>query len=176
MAKIQWSTDEAHSQVQFKVRHMMVSNVVGEFNQFEAKVETEEDDFSTAKATFTAPVDSIETKNKQREEHLKSADFFDAEHHPNISFKSTEVKQLDDNHYEMIGELTMRSTTKPVTLQVEKGGIIKEANGKYRAGFEVTGKINRKNFGLKYNALTESGGLVVADEINIRISLELIQS
>ncbi len=175
MAQIKWTTDIAHTQVQFKVRHMMISTVTGEFKDFDIEVTTDGLDFSTAKASFSAPLEAIETKNKQREEHLKTSDFFDAANHPEITFESSGVEKTGEDAYDLKGDLTIRGVTKPVVLNVEQGGIIKEANGKHRAGFEISGKIKRKEFGLQYNALTESGGMVVGDEVRIFINLELLE-
>lgn len=174
MAKINWQFDPAHSEVRFKVRHMMVSNVSGEFKNFDIQLETEGLDFSTAKAKFTADIDSIDTKVDQRNNHLKSEDFFDSENHPKLSFESTKVTKLDDDEYEMEGNLTMRGTTKPVKFNVENVGLLKEGENKYRAGFEITGKVKRLPFGLKYNPLLETGGLVIGDDVKININTELL--
>lgn len=167
-----WNLDTSHSEIQFKVRHMMISNVTGHFGQFEAKVETEGDDFSTAKIHFTADVNSINTKSEQRDGHLKSADFFDAENHPQLKFEGTKLEKISDEEYKLHGTLTIRDTSKPVVLDVEYGGTVKDPWGMTRAGFTVHGKINRKDYGLHWSAVTEAGGLVVSDEVKLEATVE----
>lgn len=174
MATTKWQLDPAHSEIQFKVKHMMVSTVSGEFQKFDAQLETEGDDFTTAKASFNAEVDSITTKVEQRDQHLKSADFFDAGNHPKLSFESTQINQKADNEYELQGNLTMRGVTKPVTLKVENNGVVKDPWGNQRTGFEISGKIKRKDFGLTYNAFTEAGGMVVSDDVRLSANVEFI--
>jgi len=173
MATIKWQFDPAHSEIRFKVKHMMVSNVSGEFKKFDIQMETEGHDFSTAKATFTAELDSITTHVEQRDNHLKSADFFDAANYPQLAFKSTKITRESDNEYKMHGDLTIRDTVKPVTFHVESFGVIKDPYGNERAGFEITGKIKRLDFGLKYNPALEAGGWVVGDDVRITANVEL---
>ena len=170
MASTTWIIDKAHSEITFKVKHMMISTVSGRFNDFDSTVDTDGEDLSTAKIQFSAEVNSIDTRNTQRDGHLKSADFFDAENHPQITFVST---GFDGSH--LTGDSTLRGVTKQVTLSVETGGII-SSDGQKRAGFEVEGKINRKDFGLSWSALTEAGGMVVADEVKISANVEYVQS
>lgn len=174
MAITKWQMDPAHSEIQFKVKHMMVSNVTGEFKKFDAQLETEDHDFTTSKVAFTADINSLTTRVEQRDNHLKSADFFDAANHPQMTFKSTKITKKNDTEYEMAGDLTIRETTKPVTFNVEHFGVIKDPYGNQRAGFEISGKIKRMEFGLKYNAAIETGGLVVADEVKINANAEFI--
>ena len=144
MATTTWALDATHSEVGFKVRHMLVSNVSGQFKQFNASVETDGEDMSTAKVHFTADLSSISTNNEQRDGHLKSTDFFDAENHPQLSFESSKLEKVDADNYKMHGTLTMRGKSNPVTLNVVFGGIVeKDPWGLTRAGFEVSGKINR---------------------------------
>lgn len=176
MAKINWQLDPAHTEVTFKVRHMMVSNVTGQFHKFDVQAETEGHDFTTAKVVFTADIDSINTKVEQRDNHLKGEDFFDAANHPQLKFESTKITKKDDDEFEMEGNLTIRGTTKPVTLKVESNGIILDPYGNHRAGFEVTGKINRLDYGLKYNPVMEAGGLVVGDEVKFNSNIELVHT
>lgn len=171
-----WALDASHSEIQFKVRHMMISNVTGEFQKFDASVTTEGDDFATAKINFTADVDSITTKNEQRDGHLKSEDFFDAANHPQIKFESTELKKVDDENYKLHGNLTIRATTLPIVLDVEYGGTIKDPWGNIRAGFVVEGKINRKEYGLHWSAVTEAGGLVVSDDVKLHAAVEFVKA
>lgn len=173
MATIKWQYDPAHSEILFRVKHMMVSNVSGQFRKFDIQLETEGYDFSTAKATFTAEIDSLTTKVEQRDNHLKSADFFDAANHPKLTFVSTKIVKKSDSEYDMIGNLTIRETTAPITMHVEHFGVIKDPYGYHRAGFEITGKINRFDFGLKYNALIETGGVVVGDEVKVTANVEV---
>ena len=176
MANAKWVLEPTHSEVQFKIRHMMISNVTGHFGKFDATVETEGDDFTSAKISFSADVDSISTNNEQRDGHLKSPDFFDMASHPQITFESTGMDKLSDDAYKLHGNLTMRGTTKPVTLDVEYGGTIKDPWGNMRAGFTVEGKLNRKDYGLHWTSLTEAGGLVVADEVKLHANVEFVKS
>lgn len=174
MEKIKWQLDPSHSEISFKVRHMMVSNVTGEFKKFDVQLETEGHDISSAKAKFTADIESVTTEQKDRDLHLKSADFFDLENHPQLSFESTEIYKIDEEEYEMKGDLTIRGTTKPITLKVENYGVVSDPNGKHRTGFEITGKLKRMDFGLKYNAMLEAGGAVVGNEVKLLASIELV--
>ncbi|OSZ78186.1 hypothetical protein CAP35_07960 [Chitinophagaceae bacterium IBVUCB1] len=176
MATTNWALDASHSELQFKVRHMMISNVTGEFQQFNGTVTTEGDDFTTANIQFTADVNSITTKNEQRDGHLKSADFFDAANHPEMKFESTKLEKQDEASYKLHGNLTIRATTLPVTLDVEYGGTIKDPWGNTRSGFVVEGKINRKDYGLNWSALTEAGGLVVSDDVKIHAAVEFVKA
>lgn len=172
MASTKWNMDTAHSEIQFKVKHMMISTVTGHFNTFNAEVETEGDDFTTAKIVFTADLSSISTNNEQRDTHLKSADFFDAENHPQLKFVANGLEKLDDENYVLNGDITIRGTTKPIRLKVEYGGTVKDPWGMTRAGFTVEGKLSRKEFGLHWNAMTEAGGFVVSDEVRIHAAAE----
>jgi polyisoprenoid-binding protein YceI len=176
MAKSTWVLDPTHSEVQFKVKHLMITNTTGTFSKFDVKVETEGEDFLTAKASFTADADSVNTGNEQRDGHLKAPDFFDTAKFPKIKFTPTKYENVDnDGSYEMYGDLTIRDVTKQVKLDVEFGGVIKDPWGNTRAGFTITGKINRKDFGLEWNALTEGGGFVVGDEVRLHVTVELIK-
>ena len=154
----------------------MISNVTGHFRKFDATVETDGDDLTTAKVHFTANVDSISTNNEQREAHLKSADFFDADNHAQIKFESTKLEKLSDDKFKLHGNLTMKGNTHPITLDVEYGGTIKDPYGMTRCGFTVDGKINRKDYGLTWNALTETGSVVVSDEVRIHSNVEFVKS
>ena len=153
----------------------MISTISGEFTKFDATLETDGDDFSKAKATFSADVDSINTKNEQRDGHLKSPDFFDAPSHPQLTFESEKLEKKDDENYILTGNLTLKGATQPVTLSVVNSGVIKDPYGYNRTGFEITGKINRKDFGLSWSQLTEAGGLVVGDEIKLFANVEFVQ-
>jgi len=176
MAKVNWTLDPAHSEVQFKIRHLMISQVSGEFDAFSVEAQTEDEDFTTARVTFTANVDSITTGNEQRDNHLRSEDFFESAKYPQIRFVTTKYESVDqDGSYEVYGDLTIRDVTRTTRMDVEFGGIIKDPWGNTRAGFTITGKINRKDFGLKWNAVTETGGVVVGDEVRLHANLEFIK-
>ncbi|GAB2668836.1 YceI family protein [Flavihumibacter cheonanensis] len=170
-----WKIDASHSEITFKVKHLVISTVSGKFNEFDATVEAEKDDFSDAQVSFSAKIDSISTGNEQRDGHLKSADFFDAAGHPELTFKSTSLKHISGSDYELTGDLTIRGTTKPVTLKAEFGGIQNDFYGNTVAGFELTGKINRQEFGLTWSAVTEAGGVVVSDDVKLAVNVELIK-
>ena len=167
MATTKWALDPNHAEIQFKVKHLMITTVTGSFKQFDATIETDSDDFSNARVKFTTDVNSISTHNEQRDNHLKSPDFFDAEGHPQITFEGTKFTQKSGDEYTLEGDLTIRGTTKPISLDVEFGGIMADPYGQTKAGFELNGKINRKDFGLGWGAVTEAGGVVVGDEVKI---------
>jgi polyisoprenoid-binding protein YceI len=167
-----WKIDPAHSEVNFKVKHLVVSTVRGHFDKFDASIETNKEDFSDAKIKFEADIKSINTKNEQRDSHLKSDDFFDAENHPKMIFKSDSVKKISDYELEVAGKLTLRGVTKNVTLNVIYNGIVDGLQDSKVAGFEVRGKLNRFDYGLQWNALTETGGVVVSNEVKIEILAE----
>jgi polyisoprenoid-binding protein YceI len=176
MAVTKWVLDPTHSEVEFKVKHLMISTVTGTFSAFTADVTTEGDDFTTAKATFTVDVDSISTKNEQRDGHLKSPDFFDTAKYPQLKFVITKIESVDnDGSYNIHGDLTLHGTTKNIKLEVEFGGVIKDPWGNTRAGLTVSGKINRKEFGLTWHAATEAGGVVLADDVKIHVALEFVK-
>ena len=171
----QWKIDPAHSEVQFKVKHLMITTVTGYFKQFDLTVETETDDFTTAKKIeFTADINSINTNNAQRDTHLKSADFFNAEEYAQLRFVGTKYEGKGDEA-KLHGDLTIRGITKPVTVNVEFGGIVVDPYGQTKAGFTVTGKISRKEFGLTWNAVTEAGSVVVSDEIRLQAEIQIVK-
>lgn len=168
-----WKIDSVHSEVKFKVKHLVVSTVTGQFKKFEAKIETNSDDFENTKINFEADINSIDTGEPQRDTHLKSEDFFDAANHPKLLFVSKSFKKKSGSDYELIGDITIRGTTKEIKLDAVYNGTIKGMDGNAVAGFEISGRLNRIDFGLKWNALTEAGGIVVSNEVKIEISLEL---
>jgi polyisoprenoid-binding protein YceI len=175
MSITKWAIDAAHSEITFKVKHLMITTVTGHFNKFHLELETENDDFNRAKKIeFTADVDSIDTNNEQRNAHLRSADFFNAAEHQQISFSGTHYEANRDKA-NLQGDLTIAGITKPITLNVDFGGLANDPWGGERAGFTVTGKISRKEFGLTYNAVTEAGGVVVGDEIKINAEIQLVK-
>ena len=172
-----WKMDTAHSEVKFKVRHLVVSTVTGNFDVFNGTVESGKDDFSDAKISFEADVTSIDTKNEQRNGHLKSPDFFDAANHPKITFTSKSLAKNGGDDYKLTGDLTIRGITKPVQLDVAYNGTVKGFGGSFDvAAFEIKGKINRQDFDLKWNALTETGGVVVSDDVKLEILAEFIKA
>lgn len=173
MSLTKWSIDPIHSVITFKVKHLMISTVTGQFNKYNLEVETEGNDFSAVKKiNFSADIDSIDTNNEQRNAHLKSADFFNGEQHPKVEFSGTNYEAKAGK---LLGNLSIGGITKPVTLDVDFGGQAKDPWGGERAGFTVTGKISRKEFGLTYNAVTEAGGVVVGDEIKINAEVQLVK-
>ncbi len=167
-----WALDTAHSEVQFKVKHLVISTVTGTFKVFGGSLESNGDDFEGAKIDFSVDIQSIETNNADRDAHLKSDDFFSAEKFPAMNFVSTSFKKISGSDYELTGDLTIRDVTKSITLKAEFGGIIVDPWGQTKAGFEVEGKINRKDYGLVWSAVTESGGLVVSDDVKLHINVE----
>ena len=176
MATKTWALDPTHSEVQFKIKHLMITNVTGSFNIFTVLAKTENEDFKKAKVSFTADVNSISTNNEQRDTHLKGPDFFDAEKFPAIKFEATKAENVDsDGSYELYGDLTIRDVTKNVKLSVEFGGVVKDPWGNTKAGFTINGKINRKDFGLTWNAVTEAGGVMVSEEVRLSAEIQLIE-
>ena len=165
--------DAAHSEIAFKVKHLMISTATGVFKKFDATVESEKEDFSDVKISFEADVNSIDTQNEQRDTHLKGDDFFNAEKFPKITFVSTGIEKKSGNESLVTGDLTIRDVTKPVELVVEYNGTVTDPWGQIKAGFEITGKISRKEFGLTWNALTEAGGMVVGDDVKLHLNVEL---
>lgn len=170
-----YKIDAAHSEITFKVKHLMITNVSGNFSKFDATMESNTEDFSDAKILFEADVNSITTNNEQRDTHLKSADFFHAEQFPKITFQSTSLEKKQDNEYIMKGDLTIFGITKPVNLKVEHGGNVIDPYGQNKEGFEIEGKIKRSEFGLKWNALTEAGGTVVSDEVRLFLNVQMVK-
>lgn len=172
---ITWKIDPAHSEIQFKVRHLMVTNVTGYFRKFDLTVETETDDFNTAKKIgFTADLESIETNNEQRDTHLKSDDFFNAEKFKQLKFVGNRYHS-DGDEAILEGDLTIRNVTKPIKLKVDFGGSVVDPYGQTKAGFTVTGKISRKEFGLTWSAVTEAGQVVVSDDIRLLCEIQLVK-
>lgn len=176
MATKTWALDPTHSEVQFKIKHLMITNVTGSFNIFTVDAQTEDEDFTKSKVSFTADVNSISTNNEQRDTHLKSGDFFDAEKFPQIKFVATKADNIDnDGSYNLYGDLTIRDVTKNVKLSVEFGGVVKDPWGNTKAGFTINGKINRKDFGLTWNAVTEAGGVMVSEEVRLFAEIQLVE-
>jgi len=171
MAK--WTIDPNHSEVQFKVKHLVISTVTGSFNKFEGSAEAESDDFSNAAIHFTIDVDSIDTNQPQRDGHLKSPDFFDVAKFPSITFTSTSFTPKAGPDYSLKGNLTIKGVTKPVDLAVEFGGVAKDPYGNIKAGFDIVGVVNRKDFGLTWSATTEAGSVMLGDDVKLILSVQL---
>ena len=175
MAKSKWVLDHSHSDIQFKIKHLMISTVTGQFNTFDGFVETEGDDFSTAHAEISINVDSINTNNAQRDGHLKANDFFDITNHPQITFSSTKLTRIDDEKYKVHGTLTLRGVSKDIVFDAELGGIVKQDPwGNTRAGFLITGKINRKDFGVSFGLITDTGGIGLGEDVQFIINAQFV--
>jgi len=170
-----WALDPTHSELQFKIKHLMISTVTGQFNDFKASVETTGDNFVNAKVHFEATVDSISTNNEQRDAHLKNGDFFDADKYPVIIFESEKMEKTGEDEYKLYGALTMRGVSKKIILNAEFGGITKDPWGNTRTGFSVTGKINRNDFGMSFGAVSETGGLLLGDEVKINANVQFVK-
>ncbi|WP_281226004.1 YceI family protein [Flavobacterium aquiphilum] len=167
-----WAIDPTHSEIGFKVKHMMFTNVSGKFNTFNATIENDADHFESSKISFSADVNSIDTNNGDRDNHLRSADFFDVEKFTTLSFVSTSVKKIDEGTFQINGDLTIKDVTAPVTLNAEYSGLMKDPWGNTKIGLSVDGKINRKDFGLTWNAALETGGVLVGEEIKLSSELQ----
>ena len=173
----QWHIDPMHSEVQFKVKHLMISTVTGSFSTYEGAVSTEnETDFDGASINFTADVDSISTGQPQRDAHLTSPDFFDAAQFPKLTFESTTFTKKGDDDYALEGNLTIKGKTNLVSLTAEFGGIMTDFYGNTKAGFEISGKINRQDFDLTWSGVTEAGGIVVSDEVKLIFNIQLAKA
>jgi len=170
--KTKWVLDPAHSEILFKVKHLMITNVKGEFRNFSAEAISEGNDFSSAEASLTIEAASVFTNNDDRDNHLKSADFFDVENHKELTFEATKIEKVEEGEYKLTGLLTIKGIAKEVTLDMEYGGIMKDPWGNEKAGFSLEGKINRKEWGLNWNAALEAGGVLVGDEIKISAEVQ----
>jgi polyisoprenoid-binding protein YceI len=175
MKTSKWSVDTTHSELGFKIRHLMITNVSGNFTSFDVQAETATGDFSDAHITATIDVNSINTNNEQRDEHLRNADFFETEKFPKMYFQSNRINKVDGETFHVIGELTIKETTKPVKLLAEYSGITQDPWGNTRAGFSITGIINRKDFGITYNAVTETGSIMLGEDLKISGEIQLVK-
>ncbi len=174
MSKTTWALDPTHSEVGFKVKHLMITNVSGSFSAFHVEVTSEDDTFRKADITFTADIASISTNNEQRDTHLKSADFFDAGSYPQLILKAGGLSG-EGNDRKLEGTLTLRGVTRPVSLKVDFGGVAKDPWGNTKAGFTVSGTVNRKDFGLNWNAPVEAGGVLVSEEVKLHAEIQLVK-
>lgn len=172
MATTKWVLDPSHSEVQFKVKHLMISNVTGSFNVISASAESQDDSFSNASVSFSADLNTINTNNKDRDAHLKSADFFDVENHPELTFSAADFNAASGK---ITGDLTISGVTKPVTLNVEFDGIAKDPWGNEKAGFSISGKINRTDWNLSWNAGLEAGGVLVSEEVRLLAEVQFVK-
>ncbi len=173
--KTKWAIDPTHSEIGFKVKHLMITNVHGEFRKFIAEVSSEEEDFTRSSVSVTIDAASILTNDDKRDAHLKSADFFDVEKYPELKFKETSFRKTADGNYKLRGILTIKEVSKEVAFEVEYGGIRKDPWGNEKAGFSLSGKINRRDFGLNWNAALESGGMLVSDEVKISAEMQFVK-
>lgn len=174
MATTKWALDPTHSELQFKVKHLMITTVTGNIKSFGAELESEGDDFTNAAISFSGDINSIDTGNGDRDGHLKSGDFFEAEKYPAMTFKSTSVEK-DGDDYTVKGDLTIKDVTKAVKLNAEFGGIATDPWGNTKAGFTLGGKINRTEFGLTWNAALETGGVMVSEDVKILGELQFVK-
>jgi len=175
MTKSIWSIDASHSAIEFSVKHMMIANVRGSFHDFQASVVADATDLTTAEIDFTVDVASIDTRDAQRDGHLKSGDFFDAENFPKITFKSTQISRSNDNEYTMAGDLAIHGVTQPVTFDVTFEGQGKDPWGNEKAGFSAKASVNRKDFGLNWNSVLETGGVLVGEQVKINVEIEALK-
>ena len=170
-----WVIDPLHSEVQFKIKHLVISTVTGSFNNFEGRAITEGEGFANAKVHFTIDVKSIDTNQAQRDAHLQNGDFFAADLYPHITFESTSFVNTGDNRFKMIGDLTLKGVTKSVALDVEYGGSQRSLQGVVKHGFEVTGIINRKEFGMTWNKVTDTGNLGLGEDIKLAANIQVAE-
>lgn len=175
MSTTKWVIDPTHSEIGFKVKHMMFTTISGRFSKFDATIESENNDFDNAKIEFTGAVDSISTGNADRDTHLLSSDFFDAAQFPEIKFSATSFTKINEGEYELVGDLTLHGVTKSVKLAAEYGGLMKDPWGNTKMALSLEGKINRKDWGLNWNTTLETGGVLVSEEVRLIIELQFLQ-
>nr|WP_315207291.1 YceI family protein [uncultured Flavobacterium sp.] len=175
MSTTKWVIDPTHSEIGFKVKHMMFTNVSGKFSKFDATIEAEDNDFENAKIEFTGAIDSVTTGNADRDTHLLSPDFFDAAQFPEIKFSATSFTKINEGDYELVGDLTLHGVTKSVKLAAEYGGLMKDPWGNTKMALALEGKINRKDWGLNWNSALETGGVLVSEEVRLNIELQFLQ-
>lgn len=173
--KTKWGVDPTHSEVQFKVKHLVIATVTGFFRKFSGFVESESEDFDGANVSFSIEAGSIDTNVADRDGHLKSPDFFAADQYPTIEFAGVLAK-VAGSDYKLKGDLTIRDVKKPVELSAEYNGVVADPWGNTRAGFEVKGVVNRKDFNLSWSAVTEAGKIVVGDDVKLLFNIEVVKS
>ena len=172
-AQTKWNIDKSHSNVGFAVTHLIISEVTGQFKSFDGNIEFSKDDLSDANINFSIDAASISTDNEGRDKHLRSDDFFNAEKFPKITFVGKSIKKVAGKKFKLVGDFTIRDVTKSITLDVVYNGSIKDPWGNTKAGFKITGELNRFDYNLKWNNLMEAGGAVVGKEVTITVNLEL---
>ncbi|TDH23450.1 polyisoprenoid-binding protein [Segetibacter sp. 3557_3] len=175
MATTKWVLDPTHSELGFKIKHLMISHVSGTLKNFKAEVETVGEDFTTAKINLSADMASLSTNNEQRDAHLRNSDFFEVEKYPELKFTSTRLEKIDGETFSLFGELTLKGVSRPVKLQVEYNGVTKDPWGGERAGFVVTGKINRSEWGVNFNSVLETGGVALSEELRIFSEIQVVK-
>ncbi len=175
MATTKWTLDPTHSDLGFKIKHLMITNVSGSFKEFQAEVETDGSDFSTAQIRVNAEMASLSTNNEQRDAHLRTSDFFEVDKFPHLTFTSTRIDKINDDTLALHGDLTLKGITKAVKLNVEINGVTKDPWGGERAGFVVTGKIKRSEWGVTFNSALETGGVMLGEDVSITGEIQLIK-
>jgi len=176
ITRVKWGIDPVHSEIAFKVKHLMITNVKGVFSEFDAVIYTTGEDFMTAEVDFWANASSVDTGDAKRDEHLKSPDFFDAENHKQITFIGNTIEKVDnDGSYELYGDLVIKNIKRQIKLDVEFGGVMKDPWGNEKAGITLNGKINRKEWGLNWNAALEAGGVLLSETVNISCEVQLVK-
>ena len=176
MATTKWSIVPTRSAIGFKVKHMMCTNGSGKFGTYDATITTDGDNFDNADIEFSGEINSVDTGNKDRDNHLKSADFFDGENHPKLTFKSTSFAKVDDENYELTGNLNIRGVEKSIKLPVEFSGLMTDPWGNTKVGLNISGKINRKDWGLNWNSALETGGVLVGEDVKLNIELQFAKA
>jgi polyisoprenoid-binding protein YceI len=175
MSTTKWALDPTHSELGFKIRHLMISNVSGSFKSFQVQAETNGDDFTTARIEAKADMSSIFTNNEQRDAHLRNSDFFEVEKHTELHFVSTSIEKIDSDTFNVYGDLTLKGVTKQAKLQVQYSGVTKDPWGFERAGFSISGKINRSDWGINFNSVMEAGGVALGEEVKINSEVQLVK-
>ncbi|BBH23754.1 polyisoprenoid-binding protein [Paenibacillus baekrokdamisoli] len=175
MSNAKWIVDATHSSVDFTIRHMMISKVKGTFHTFDADIEANPSDLTTANIAFSVDLSSIDTRNADRDNHLRTGDFFDTENHPKLTFKSAQISKTDDDEYAITGEVTLHGVTRTETFSATFEGEGKDPWGNVKAGFSAKGSLNRSDYGLTYNAALETGGVLIADEVKISLEIQASQ-
>jgi polyisoprenoid-binding protein YceI len=175
MAATKWTLDSTHSELGFKIRHLMISNISGAFTDFQVEMTTKDEDITTAQINVVVKMDSVNTKNAQRDEHLRNADFFEAGKYPEMRFVSTKILKRSNDEFDLYGDLTLKGIIRPVVLNVEYGGVTNDPWGGERAGFMINGKINRTEWGMTFNSVLDTGGLALAEEVKISAEVQMVK-